>query len=55
MKIESVKEKLAGAIAKAEKVTGRSSSLPILKCILIETGENYSIYQPYQILLGWGY
>lgn len=40
MKIESVKEKLAGAIAKAEKVTGRSSSLPILKCVLIETGEN---------------
>ena len=40
MKIESVKEKLGSAIAKAEKVTGRNSSLPILKCILIETGEN---------------
>ncbi len=40
MKIESVKEKLAAAISKAEKVTGRNSSLPILKCVLIETGDN---------------
>ncbi len=40
MKIESVKEKLASAISKAEKVTGRNSSLPILKCVMIETGDN---------------
>ncbi|MEI8061834.1 MAG: DNA polymerase III subunit beta [bacterium] len=40
MKIESVKEKLAHAVAKAEKVTGRNASLPILKCIFIEAQDN---------------
>ncbi len=40
MKIESVKEKLASAVAKAEKVTGRNASLPILKCVFIEAKDN---------------
>jgi len=40
MKIESVKEKLASAIQKAEKITGRNASLPVLKCILLDATEN---------------
>lgn len=36
MKIESVREKLIEAIQKAEKVTSRNASLPVLKCVLLE-------------------
>lgn len=44
MKIESVKEKLASAISKAEKVTGRNATLSVLKCILVEAeGNNLTI------------
>lgn len=36
MKIESVASKLGEAISKAEKVTGKNLTLPVLSCILLE-------------------
>ncbi|MEI8339863.1 MAG: DNA polymerase III subunit beta [bacterium] len=36
MKIECVKEKLLQAVSKAEKITGKNVSLPVLSCILLE-------------------
>jgi DNA polymerase III sliding clamp (beta) subunit (PCNA family) len=36
MKIECTKSKLAEAVAKAEKITGKNLTLPVLSCILIE-------------------
>jgi len=36
MKIESLKEKLLEAVQKAEKVTGKNATLPVLKCVLLE-------------------
>lgn len=36
MKIECIKDKLAYAIGKAERITGKNITLPILSCILLE-------------------
>jgi DNA polymerase-3 subunit beta len=36
MKIECMKSKLAEAVGKAEKITGKNLTLPVLSCILIE-------------------
>ncbi len=36
MKIECLKERLAEAISKAEKITGKNLTLPVLSCILFE-------------------
>ncbi|MDD5318390.1 MAG: DNA polymerase III subunit beta [Candidatus Pacebacteria bacterium] len=36
MNIECVKEKLVGAISKAEKITSKNPTLPVLKCLLLE-------------------
>lgn len=40
MKTECVKEKLAAAIAQAEKITGKNLSLPVLGCVLLEASKN---------------
>jgi DNA polymerase-3 subunit beta len=40
MKIECIKEKLMEGISKAEKLTGKNLSLPILSCIDIKTAKN---------------
>jgi DNA polymerase III subunit beta len=40
MKIECIKEKLIEAIAKADRLTGKNLSLPILACVSIKTDEN---------------
>jgi DNA polymerase III subunit beta len=37
MKIESVTSKLKDAIGKAEKITGKNLTLPVLSCVLLET------------------
>jgi DNA polymerase III subunit beta len=37
MKIECTKQKLAEAVSKAEKITGKNLTLPVLSCILLET------------------
>lgn len=52
MKIECVKERLAGAIAKAEKVTGKNLTLPILSCILLEATSNQLIVRATNLDLG---
>jgi DNA polymerase-3 subunit beta len=36
MRIQSAKEKLNDAISKAEKITGKNLTLPVLSCILLE-------------------
>jgi DNA polymerase-3 subunit beta len=36
MKIECIQERLAEAVSKAEKITSKNASLPILKCILLK-------------------
>jgi len=36
MKIECVREKLVAAIARAEKITGKNLSLPVLSCVFLE-------------------
>ncbi len=44
MKIECTKEKLVEAVSKAEKVTGKNLTLPVLSCILFEAqGRNLII------------
>lgn len=44
MKIECIKEKLQKAVSKAEKITGKNLTLPILSCLLIEAnGQNVVI------------
>lgn len=36
MKVECLKERLGNAVSKAEKVTGKNLTLPVLKCVLLE-------------------
>ncbi|HYF10404.1 MAG TPA: DNA polymerase III subunit beta [Candidatus Paceibacterota bacterium] len=44
MKIECTKEKLQKAVGKAEKITGKNLTLPILSCLLLKTeGQNVII------------
>ena len=43
MKIECVKDRLAAVISKAEKITGKNLTLPVLACILLEASKN-SLY-----------
>ncbi|MDD5050592.1 MAG: DNA polymerase III subunit beta [Candidatus Pacebacteria bacterium] len=40
MKIECTKEKLFGAVSKAEKISGKHLTLPVLSCILLEAKKN---------------
>ncbi len=40
MKIECVKEKLYGVTSKAERVTGKGLTLPVLSCLLLEVKNN---------------
>ncbi len=40
MKIECIKEKLYGAVSKAEKISGKHLTLPVLSCILLEVKNN---------------
>ncbi|KKR31681.1 MAG: polymerase III subunit beta protein [Parcubacteria group bacterium GW2011_GWF2_39_8b] len=40
MNIECIKEKLSYAIGKAEKVTGKNITLPILNCVLLEAKDS---------------
>ncbi|MGB8815875.1 MAG: DNA polymerase III subunit beta [Minisyncoccia bacterium] len=40
MKIECIKEKLGIVVGKAEKVSGKNLTLPVLSCLLFETKKN---------------
>lgn len=52
MKIECVKEKLVEAVNKAEKITGRNASLPILSGILLEAKNNELVIKSSNLDLG---
>jgi DNA polymerase-3 subunit beta len=52
MKIESVKSKLAEAVAKAEKITGKNLTLPVLSCVLLETKGNELVVRATNLDLG---
>jgi DNA polymerase III subunit beta len=52
MKAECVKEKFCSAVSKAEKITGKNMTLPILSCIMIEAKSNYLILKATNLDLG---
>src|SRR5262245_55806088 len=52
MKIECIKEKLAAAVSLAEKITAKSATLPVLKCLLLEGGNNNLIIRATNLDLG---
>jgi DNA polymerase-3 subunit beta len=52
MKAECIKEKFCAAVSKAEKITGKNMSLPILSCILIEAKSNFLILRATNLDLG---
>lgn len=52
MKFSCVKEKILDAVQKAEKVSGRNVSLPILSCLLIKTENNQIVISSTNLDLG---
>lgn len=52
MKAECIKEKFCSAVSKAEKITGKNTTLPILSCILIEARGNFLILKATNLDLG---
>ena len=52
MKIECTKSKIAEAVSKAEKITGKNLTLPVLSCILIEAKGNEATIRSTNLDLG---
>lgn len=52
MKIEATKDRLATAIQKAEKLTSKNPSLPVLKCVLLEAVDNSLIVRSTNLDIG---
>ncbi len=52
MKIESLKDKLLAGIQKAEKVTSKNTSLPVLKCVLLEASKSSLIVRSTNLDVG---
>ena len=52
MKAECLKEKFCLAVSKAEKITGKTMTLPILSCILIEAKGSHLILKATNLDLG---
>lgn len=52
MKIECSKEKLLRSIQKAEKITGKNVTLPVLSCVVLEAKENKLIVRSTNLDLG---
>jgi DNA polymerase-3 subunit beta len=52
MKIECIKEKLSYAIAKADRVTGKNITLPILSCVLLEAFDSTLLIKATNLELG---
>lgn len=52
MKVECVKDRLAEAVQKAEKFTGKNLTLPILSCIYIEAEKNGVVIRATNLELG---
>lgn len=52
MKAECVREKLAEAVQKAEKITSKNATLPVLKCVLLEAQKDGLIVRSTNLDLG---
>jgi len=52
MKIECIKEKLSIAVSKAEKVSDKNLTLPVLSCLLFETKKNLLYIKSTNLSLG---
>ncbi len=52
MNIECIKEKLSSALSKAEKITGKNITLPILSCILLEAVDSRLIIRSTNLDIG---
>lgn len=52
MKIECIKEKLSSALSKAERITGKNITLPILSCIMLEAKDSELIIKSTNLDLG---
>ncbi len=52
MKVECLKEKITTAISLAEKITSRNTTLPVLKCVLLEAKDNLLVIKATNLDLG---
>jgi len=52
MKIECIKEKLAGALQRAERITSKSITLPILNCVLLDAHDSVLVITSTNLDLG---
>lgn len=52
VKIECVKDKLTEAVLRAEKVSSKSSTLPVLKCLLFDADKGYLIIKATNLDVG---
>lgn len=52
MKFICSKEKLHNLIAKAEKISGKNTTLPVLSCVILETKENHLIIRSTNLDIG---
>ncbi|MEI6528390.1 MAG: DNA polymerase III subunit beta [bacterium] len=52
MKVECIKEKLYSAVSKADKVTGKNLTLPVLSCVLLEAKGNFLTVKATNLDLG---
>jgi len=52
MKIECTKEKISKAVAKAEKITGKNLTLPVLSCVILEAKKHELIVRSTNLDLG---
>lgn len=52
MKIECLKDKLSQAVQKAEKITGKNLTLPVLSCILLDAQKNNLVIRATNLDLG---
>jgi DNA polymerase III subunit beta len=52
MKFICSKEKLHNLISKAEKISGKNSTLPVLSCVVLETKENHLIVRATNLDIG---
>lgn len=53
MNIECIKDKLSYAVAKAERITGKNVSLPVLACIMLETKDSSLVIKSTNLDLGF--
>ncbi|MFA7193655.1 MAG: DNA polymerase III subunit beta [Candidatus Paceibacterota bacterium] len=52
MKFICSKEKLQNLISKAEKISGKNSTLPVLSCVVLETKQNHLVVRSTNLDLG---